>query len=457
MANRGDTGMGVKVALGIFATLTLALFVLTVIFAAQANKERQERQAAEATYNEAIRPDERNDTWDQLRARAGRNQGVVMYLHQQNQELLNLIGASRRESSEAVMERVRGTLSQGSSTLLREVESLTARIQDLQRQVEAADRARGSAEADMLAAIERADRQQQANLQRLAENNAQLAELQAEVQRYREGADENIDTARGQVAEERATSSQRIAELESSGRQLRNQIAVLEEQLERLRGQRSDEVLTAQNEATLIDGRVVSISGADEVILDRGRRDRMVLGLTFEVYPRGTTLRADADGEFPPGKASLEVIRVDEGTSRARVIRSTRGNPVVAGDLLLNPIYDPNKVYKFVVFGNFDTNRDGVATEQERNQIIAMIQEWGGSIQNEIDGTTDFVVLGEPPILPPQPRQDDPIEVIDRYIQLRRTVDRFNELFESAKRAGIPVLNQNRLMTLTGMHAQPQF
>lgn len=456
MANRGDTGMGVKIALGLLTTLCLALFVLTVIFAAQANKERQERQAGEATYNEAIRPDERTDTWENLRARSGR-QSVVMYLHEQNQSLLNLIGAGRRESSEAVIERITGQLSPGSSSLLREVESLRTRLSERDRDLAAAERARDAAQADMNAAIERAERQRDAHRQSLNEVNAKLATLQSEVDRFRQGADQNIDLARSQAAAERASSAERIASLESSGRQLRNQIAVLEEQLDRLRGQRSGDTLRPQNEATLIDGRVVSVAGPDEVIINLGRRDRLVLGLSFEVYSRGTSLQADQDGNYPPGKASVEVIRIDEGTSRARVIRSTRGNPVVAGDVLVNPIFDPRKDYKFVVFGNFDTNRDGIASEIERNQIIALIQEWGGTIQDTIDGTTDFLVLGEPPVLPPQPRQDDPIEVIDRYINLRRTVDRFNELFESAKRAGIPVLNQNRLMTLTGMHAQPQF
>ena len=456
MANRGDTGMGVKIALGLLTTLCLALFVLTVIFAAQANKERQERQAGEATYNEAIRPDERTDLWENLRARSGR-QSVVMHLHQQNQDLLNLIGAGRRETSEAVIERVTGQLSPGSSSLLREVESLRARLNERDRDLAAAERARDAAQADMNAAIERAERQREANQQRLNENNAQLAMLQSEVERFRAGADQNIDLARSQAAAERAGSAERISSLESTGRQLRNQIAVLEEQLDRLRGQRSGDTLRPQDEATLIDGRVVSVAGPDEVIINLGRRDRLVLGLSFEVYSRGTSLQPDQDGNFPPGKASVEVIRIDEGTSRARVIRSTRGNPVVANDVLVNPIFDPRKDYKFVVFGNFDTNRDGIATEIERNQIIALIEEWGGTIQDTIDGTTDFLVLGEPPVLPPQPRQDDPIEVIDRYINLRRTVDRFNELFESAKRAGIPVLNQNRLMTLTGMHAQPQF
>lgn len=456
MANRGDTGMGVKIALGLLTTLCLALFVLTVIFAAQANKERQERRAGEATYNEAIRPDERTDTWENLRARSGR-QSVVMYLHEQNQSLLNLIGAGRRETSDAVIERVRGELSPGSTSLLREVESLRTRLSERDRDLAAAERARDAAQADMNAAIERAERQRDAHQQSLNEINAQLATLQSEVDRFRRGADQNIDLARSQAAAERASSAERIASLESTGRQLRNQIAVMEEQLDRLRGQRSGETLRPQDEATLIDGRVVSVAGPDEVIINLGRRDRLVLGLSFEVYSRGTSLQPDEDGNFPPGKASVEVIRIDEGTSRVRVIRSTRGNPVVAGDVLVNPIFDPRKDYKFVVFGNFDTNRDGIATEIERNQIIALIEEWGGTIQDAIDGTTDFLVLGEPPVLPPQPRQDDPIEVIDRYINLRRTVDRFNELFESAKRAGIPVLNQNRLMTLTGMHAQPQF
>ena len=111
-------------------------------------------------------------------------------------------------------------------------------------------------------------------------------------------------------------------------------------------------------------------------------------------------------------------------------------------------------MYSFTVFGNFDTNQDGTATAQEIHDIRAIINAWGGETSEDLQGDTDFLVLGERPILPPQPSADAPIEVIQRYLQLQRAVQKYDELFETARDTGIPVLNQNRLYTLTGLYAR---
>ena len=56
------------------------------------------------------------------------------------------------------------------------------------------------------------------------------------------------------------------------------------------------------------------------------------------------------------------MINVGDTASTCRVTSEVKGNPVVKGDVIANAIYDPNKQYKFVAFGNFDTNRDGLVT-----------------------------------------------------------------------------------------------
>ena len=37
---------------------------------------------------------------------------------------------------------------------------------------------------------------------------------------------------------------------------------------------------------------------------------------------------------------------------------------MVSGDVIANAVYDPKKSYRFVVFGAFDTDGDGVATQR---------------------------------------------------------------------------------------------
>ena len=111
-------------------------------------------------------------------------------------------------------------------------------------------------------------------------------------------------------------------------------------------------------------------------------------------------------------------------------------------------------MYNFVVFGNFDTNNDFVYTPQERSELAALVEEWGGRVESDISGETDFVVLGQRPTLPPAPKIDDPIEIVQRYRRLAQEQRKYDDLFNTASNTGIPVLNQNRFYTLTGLDSR---
>jgi len=246
-----------------------------------------------------------------------------------------------------------------------------------------------------------------------------------------------------------------IADLQSRNGALSDRVLVLEGMIKNLQGATQKNRLTAPNEAEMVDARIVGINAAArEVYLSIGRSQHVVVGMPFEVYSRGTSIRPDADGQYPAGKASVEVVRIDEGTCVARIIREARGNPIIDGDFVANAVYDPNKKYVFTVYGNFDANRDGIPTPGEAADIRALIDQWGGTVRDDIGGDTDFLVLGTRPVLPPEPKETDPVELINRYLRLKQAVQRYDDLFETARRTGIPVLNQNRFETLTGQHGQ---
>ena len=115
-----------------------------------------------------------------------------------------------------------------------------------------------------------------------------------------------------------------------------------------------------------MDGEVIEVTGrGDQIYIDRGKKDQIVLGMTFEVYDDAAQLRPDEEGNFPRGKASAQVVKIGDSTSTAKVTRSTRGRPVVSGDVVANAIYDPNYTFKFLVHGRFDVNGDGRATLEE--------------------------------------------------------------------------------------------
>ena len=220
----------------------------------------------------------------------------------------------------------------------------------------------------------------------------------------------------------------------------------------RLQDELKGKRVSSQDEYALVDGEIISVDpAARTAVISRGRRDKIVLGMTFAVYAEATAIRPDPQsGEYPAGKATIEIIKIDERTATARILRETRGNPVVRGDVIANAVYDPRKTYKFMVYGNFDADGDGRATFEEQANIRARIEAWGGQVLSELTGDTDFLVLGEPPVLPPEPPGNAPIEVINFYVAIRRQAERYNALFNQAQSTSIPVLNQNRLFTLTG-------
>ena len=65
-----------------------------------------------------------------------------------------------------------------------------------------------------------------------------------------------------------------------------------------------------------MDGRIVSVNpSTNEAFIDLTTRDRLVLGMTFEIYDNASAIRPDASGNYPRGKATGEVIRVGDNSS----------------------------------------------------------------------------------------------------------------------------------------------
>lgn len=449
---RSSTGM--MVALSIFALLTLGLFITTIVFVAKVQRLSDELAQARTDLSEAVSPGER-DRFAELQAQAG-NQSVVGYLDSALQEAMRRVTGSRRDTLESFNQKLATRLGEGTSTsLLAAYDEQSRRIDTLESELERERASREEIEQELIATNERVEALQKAYDEAIARNENEVSAYTGRVEDYRADLEQTVDDVQERVTSIRTESDAIIESLETEVANLESQILVLEDQLRRLRGEQRDEILTPLSEDVHVDGTIIGVNPVqNQVTIDRGRDDNMVLGLTFEAYDTGTAVRPNEEGEYPPGKASLEVIRVEQGTSVARIIRQVQGNPIVRGDVVVNPVYDPNKEYVFVVFGNFDANADGTKTAQEQLDIRAMIREWGGEVRDDIDGETDFVVLGSKPILPPQPQPDDPPELTLRYLRLKQAVRKYDELFETASQTGIPVLNENRLYTLTGMHAQ---
>lgn len=454
MAGRTSAGVGVGVAITILGVACLALFILTIVFLSQKQAAERGLATANTDLTEFVTPDERQR--DDVRivldqAKKGR-QSVVGYLQNSLQETMGRVTGSKRDSFEQLGTRLAGVQGADTAPLIQVIRERETQIANLEKQLAQAEDARTTALADLQNEVDRVSNLEESQRNTITELSAQIEGYKQELDSYRggiEGWRADMDVAIGKVTGE---ADDERARLGDQIRRIQEENLVLQNQVQRLRDEKNKDILKGADEFALVDGEVVSVTPGDNLaFISRGRRDKIILGMLFTVYSNSTAIRPDErTGEYPRGKATLEVIRFDETSSACRILQEARGNPVVRGDVIANALYDPNKVYKFLVYGNFDINGDGRSTPQGKTDIEAIIKSWNGDVVANMTGDVDFLVLGSRPTLPPEPGVGAPIEIVREYIRQQQIVEEYDRLFKQAEATSVPVLNENRLYTLTG-------
>ncbi|MBX3358424.1 MAG: hypothetical protein KF745_08345 [Phycisphaeraceae bacterium] len=455
MAVRSGGGTGMIVAVVILSVLTLGLFITTIVFLSQKQSAEQKYATYSDEVKEFVREDERRrDDIGAIRAAAkAKNKSAIGYMSDSMQDLGQAVAGSRRVAADALLEQIRKVEGAESSNLLAVLRERDAKVTALASQLKDAVEARQRAQKDLENEAKRTLAIETAKNETVAALTAEVDKYKDEIEKYREDINVTKDRMDQEIDKTREAARAREAELIGQARESQEKAAIAGETVKRLQEQLRGKVFKPGEEFALVDGQIVGAdAGLGQYFINRGRKDNVVLGMTFEVYSDANQIRPDPQtGDYPAGKATLEVIKIDDTTSTLRMIRERRGNPVVKGDVIANAIYDPNKVYKFHIYGLFDANRDGLATQQEQADIEALIKEWGGEIATDLTGDVDFLVLGQKPTLPPAPPSTAPPAVVQNYVNLRNYVQQYDRLWEQANATSIPILNENRLRTLTGI------
>ncbi len=204
------------------------------------------------------------------------------------------------------------------------------------------------------------------------------------------------------------------------------------------------ELLTART----ADGQVVlAIPGDDVVYIDLGSRHQLTTGLQFAVYP-GSGIPPDGRA-----KARIEVTRVHAGTAECEVVKLGRGEVILEGDIVSNPVYDRDKPLRFVVVGEFDLNRDGRDDPHGADQVKSIIQDWGGHVLDRISSRADFIVAGYAPKAPVTVSGDaarrDP-GAMERERLYEQHLQSYESAVASANELSIPILTQDVFLKFLG-------
>ncbi len=203
------------------------------------------------------------------------------------------------------------------------------------------------------------DEQQRAQSQ-LDEDNQRISNLQAQ-----------LDEAEGRVREAENSASTLKERLESEINKLSSRISAQAKKLEVLR------------EPDLPDGSVLNTSsGSQMAYIDIGRIHGLRRGTKFEVFRYGK------GGELLP-KGWLEVRDVEKDTALCGILDTVdRFDPIVNGDILVNPHFVRNMEKTFVFLGDFPAS---LSKGFVKERLTAL----GAKVDEKISSRTDILVLGD--------------------------------------------------------------
>jgi len=454
MAGRSSTSFGVGATITVLAILTLTLFVLTTVFFGRYKDRQRQLDQARQDSQDVVSAAERNrdDILNLVEEAKKNRQSLVSYLVDSQGSIMERVSGSRRDKLTDLTNKLQSVEGGASGNLLALVAQRDAEISNLRDQLGRAEAGRTKAltdltnEGDRIAGIQASH---QATVDRL---NTDVGTFEGDMTAYRGGMEDYKSKVDAQVDRLKNEAAEAQKRLNDEVQRVSDENQILDAQLRVARGQKTAALFRGADESALVDGEVIGLDpSSGSVFLNLGSDEKVVLGMTFTVYADRAAVRPNEDGAYPQGKATVEIINVGTTGSTARVTSEVRGNSVVKGDVIANAVYDPNKVYKFVVFGNFDYNRDGISSALEAQEVRSMIEGWGGEIVADLTGDSDFLVLGERPVVPARPADAAPLEVVQNFVRQQKEVQRYDNLADQARKTSVPVLNENRLYTLIGV------
>jgi len=437
-------------ALVVVGTGFFIFLVLFIVTYTQNEKYKQTANEAVEELDEFANRQQRNSQEvQQIMSNAG-GQTVVEYLLEQRDQLKSMITPDANLAVSAI-QAAKVEQRQIPGPLFAHIESLAQTIDARDKELESARAAQAAAEQRANEAIEQRDQLAAKFQEDLDRAIATYDQVKEKFTGATEGYDQMVADLRADMERTRQEMQTQIDNKDAQIEELRAENAVLIQRIAQLEAEKTEEL--GPPGVVPADGQIVSlVPGQEKVYINRGADDYLQLGMTFEVFEEDALIKLNNYDELR-GKATIEVLSLDQTTAVARVVRLQRGSNLTPGDQIANLIYDPNATYKFHVYGDFDIDNSGQVTTRDRDRIKSMIARWGGQISDELNWDVDFLVLGKEPPLP-EPLDPDEIDptVIRKHAEMTKNYETYNRLAGTARDLSVPVLNQNRFLALIGYY-----
>ena len=194
------------------------------------------------------------------------------------------------------------------------------------------------------------------------------------------------------------------------------------------------------------DGRINRVnSNLKTVIVDIGKANGLKVNRNFSVYDRSVN-------NFEKGreKASIEVIYlIGDNAAEARITQEDPLDPILPGDQILSPVWDPGHAVRIALAGSFDLDSDGFSDREKLMQMITanggdvvVYHDDQGNILGKIDPTVRYLVLGDAPVEGPNKNPE--------------IVEAMKVLEEQAESNTVQVIDQRKLLNWMGLHGRPK-
>lgn len=274
----------------------------------------------------------------------------------------------------------------------------------------------------------------------IAEIRSQTAERVAALEKQvKESQDLAADFER-QQQETRTKLDETLAEARREKARLEAQMLDLDSQIRKIMASRP------RQETALfqVDGHVISIEpGSETAFINLGKGDGVHENLTFTVFDP-----QELGKDEPQPKGYVRIVRVLSDSSEVRVVNHKRASPIVRDDVLVNIAYDPQRKFQFAIVGKLDITGDG---RDDRAMISDMIRSFGGVVVDEASVETDYIVVGGDPLSGVQSGEMRTPQEQARFLASQKEHEAMAKAVDLAQRVMIPVLNQNRFLSLVGM------
>lgn len=452
-AARGGGLTGLHYALISFVILTVVCLALLIFMLTNVGKYREDAERLKRQLEAVGTP----NSYYTREATAQRSNAFAVIEAQLRRMSETLIG-DQTAVPPAITEAAKNLLAELSQAgMVNEGDSLVGALRTMYRKLRESNDALASAQQSLDSL--RADYERQAEGIRAAQEDfaKQVDDLRKRVEGMQNETEEALqrkdqqlaqlqqrsEQATEQYGKERVDWTQRERDLGIEISRLENRNTDLQKLVQDLKPSLFDP-LAILNKA---DGVIIrAVPGSDVVYINLGAQDGLKAGMGFEVFSR-----YNRDGAQARGKASLEVVTLLPQTAECRVRRTTPGQPIVEGDIVVNLAYERDRKPKFVVIGDFDLNYDNAIDYDGRDQVAALIQQWGGQVVDTLDESTDFVVVGRLSRIDATKLESSPSVVVQDQLRTKqREAEEFANTIERAKTLYIPIVTQTQFLYLIG-------